>query len=135
MLYMLDTDICVFILRNSSASVSEAARRVPASDLCISVVTLAELLFGAERSDSKRFNQAIVRGFADRIQIHPWDQSAAESYAVIRNQVQRAGLPAAAMDLMIASHAVSKGATIVTNNVRHFHRIQGLKIENWARPA
>jgi tRNA(fMet)-specific endonuclease VapC len=128
---MLDTDTCSSIIRKRPASVLAHFRRLAMEQICISVVTYAELLYGVERSSSKRINRPIVDDFVRHLDVIAWDESAAEQYGRIRADLESKGKPIGAMDMMIAAHAKSIKAVLITNNQRHFARIKRLKIEDW----
>ncbi len=130
-MYMLDTDICSYIIRMRPISVLERFKSLKTSDICISVITQAELFYGVERSSSKKINHSIIESFTSRLIILDWDVSAARSYGHLRASMEEKGKNIGNVDLMIAAHALSIGATIVTNNILHFNMVKGLKIENW----
>ena len=130
-MYMLDTDICSYILRERPIAVLEKFNQISAAELCISVITHAELLYGVERSSSKKINHEVVEAFTSRLIILDWDSSAAKEYGVLRAQLEQKGRIIGNLDMMIASHALSIGASIVTNNTRHFSVVPKLKSENW----
>lgn len=130
-MYMLDTDICSYIIRDRPMNVLERFNRIDTSTLCISVITQAELLYGVERSASKKITRDIVADFLGRLRVLDWSAAAAEKYAVLRATLEKKGTPIGNMDLMIAAHAESIGATVVTNNTRHFSVVPRLKVENW----
>lgn len=132
-MYMLDTDICSYIIRNRPLSVLAKFKQINTSDLGISVITQAELLYGVERSSSQKTNHDIVENFINRLIILDWDSDAAKRYAILRATMEGKGKIIGNMDLMIASHALSIGATIITNNTRHFEMVEGLKMENWVK--
>jgi len=129
--YMLDTDICSYIIREKPIKVFERFETLEMDQLCISVITYAELIYGVEHSSSKKINRSIVDDFANHLNIIEWDKSAAEHYGKIRAFLQAGGNIIGAMDMMIAAHAVSQKMTLVTNNEKHFNRIPKLNIENW----
>ena len=129
--YMLDTDICIFITRKSEPSLLERIESVPLEEQCISVVTLAELLYGVQVSSKKKANQEVVDLFAQHIEVLDWTPDAAKHYAEIRADLKKKGQQLGSNDLLIAAHARSIGAVIVTNNVKDFGRVKGLKLENW----
>jgi tRNA(fMet)-specific endonuclease VapC len=131
-LYMLDTDICSYIIRERPLQVLEHFKHVEMEQLCISVVTYAELIYGVEHSSSKKVNRPIIDDFVRHVNITSWDEKAAEHYGAIRAFLRAEGNMIGAMDLMIAAHARSLGMTLVTNNDRHFKRVPKLKVENWA---
>jgi tRNA(fMet)-specific endonuclease VapC len=128
---MLDTDICIFITRKSEPSLLERIESVPLEQQCISVVTLAELLYGVQVSSKKKANQEAVDLFAQHIEVLEWTPDAAKHYAEIRADLKKKGQQLGSNNLLIAAHARSIGAVIVTNNVKDFGRVKGLKLENW----
>jgi tRNA(fMet)-specific endonuclease VapC len=128
-LFMLDTDSVSFALRGHGDVAAEIARRKP-SDLCISAITLAELRFGAERRRSKKIHAAID-AFIAAVQVMPFDSEAAARFGAAGAALADGGVPIGQMDTLIASHALALGATLVTNNQKHFSKVRGLKIENW----
>ena len=128
--YMLDTNICIFTIKNKPQMVREAFNRHH-GQLCISAVTLMELIYGAEKSAAPERNLAVIEGFAARLEVLPFDNEAAAHTGMIRSELAKAGKPIGPYDQMIAGHARSKGLIAVTNNGREFERIQGLRIEDW----
>lgn len=130
--YMLDTDICSYIIRERPLQVFEHFKQVEMEQLCISVVTYAELIYGVEHSSSKKVNRVVIDDFVQHLTIVPWDKAAAEHYGNIRAYLQTEGKIIGSMDMMIAAHARSQKMTLVTNNDRHFKRVPKLKVENWA---
>jgi tRNA(fMet)-specific endonuclease VapC len=101
-----------------------------AEQLCVSVITAAELRFGAEKVGRPKLTE-LVEEFLERLSILDWSDDVTFHYARIRSALERTGTPIGNMDLLIASHAVSEHSTLVTNNVRHFSHVPGLKIEEW----
>ena len=132
MRYMLDTCICSYILKQRPASVKARFDEVDADVLCISAVTLAELYYGAARHPNGDAIRKEIDDFASRLTVVAWDEPAADHYGVIRASLEKKGSPVGAMDMLIAAHARSIKATLVTNDLRHFTRIPGLKIEDWS---
>jgi tRNA(fMet)-specific endonuclease VapC len=130
--FLLDTDICSYVIRDRPAKVRARMNAVPIGEQAISSVTYAELMYGVERSSKPSTNRAIVSRFVAHLAVLAWDANAAEHYADIRTWLDRSGTPIGAMDLMIAAHARSLGAAVVTNNLRHFERVPRLRVENWA---
>jgi len=112
-------------------SVAERFEEIGEDQLCISVVTFAELQYGVERSSSKKLNQDILDDFIFRLNVLLWDEDAGKHYAKIRNHLERKGTPIGTMDLMIAAHALSEKCVLVTNNLKEFSRVPHLKVENW----
>lgn len=131
--YMLDTNICIFTIKNKPQIVREAFNR-HSGQLCISAITLMELIYGAEKSAAPERNLAIVEGFAARLEVLPFDNDAAAQTGMIRSELAKAGTPIGPYDQMIAGHARSLGLIVVTNNVREFERVSGLRIEDWVHP-
>lgn len=130
--YLLETDTCSYVIRNRPAGIRARMNSVPLDEQAISSVTYAELMYGVARSSKPAANLAIVAAFVTHVAVLAWDANAAEHYADIRAQLEKAGSPIGAMDLMIAAHARSLDAAVVTNDVRHFGKVRGLAVENWA---
>ena len=130
-LFMLDTDTCAFVLRRSSEVLLERIQEVPIERQTISIVTLAELLYGVQESSRKKANRAGVDAFVRHVTVKDWSSDAAEQYAEIRSNLKKKGQMIGSNDLMIAAHARSLDAVVVTNNVKDFGRVKGLKVENW----
>jgi tRNA(fMet)-specific endonuclease VapC len=131
--YMLDTNLCVRMLRDRLPEL-RARFNAEAAALCISTVTLAELLHGAEKSARPIDNRHEVERFAARLEVLPFDAAAAAHSAEIRARLERRGLPIGGYDLLIAGHARSRGLVIVTGNLREFERVDGLRAEDWLEP-
>lgn len=130
--YLLDTNICIYVLKHQPPPVRDAFNR-HSEHLCISSVSLAELLYGAEKSAQPDRNRDTVERFAARLDIVPFDDRAAAHYGRLRADLERKGQPIGPYDLMIAAHARSLGLTLVTNNEREFERVPGLLLENWVQ--
>lgn len=130
--YLLDTNICIYVIKNRPAEVREAFNR-HANHLCLSSVTLAELSYGAEKSAQPAHNLQVVESFVARLEVLPFEDRAAAHFGQIRAVLEREGRVIGAYDLMIAAHARSQGLTLVTNNVGEFQRVPGLMVENWVR--
>src|ERR1700720_3346567 len=133
--YMLDTDICSYIMKRSNAEVLRRLSALPVSDVCISVITKAELLFGVEVSPRRRQDQAALSAFLNYIEVLDFPDQASPHHARIRADLKRLGTTIGANDLFIAAHARSLGLTLVTNNTREFGRVHDLAIENWTLAA
>ena len=130
-IYMLDTDTCAFILRKSSPVLLERIQLVPLQQQSMSVITLAELLYGVQVSSKKKMNREGVDALVRHVNVLDWTNEAAEHYAEIRADLKKKGQIIGSNDLLIAAHARSLGAVIVTNNVKDFRRVKGLQLENW----
>ncbi|WP_152221355.1 tRNA(fMet)-specific endonuclease VapC [Pseudomonas sp. SCB32] len=129
--YLLDTNICIFTIKNKPQAVRDAFNRHH-GQLCISSVTLMELIYGAEKSAAPERNLAVVEGFAARLDVLPYDASAAAHTGQLRTELARAGTPIGPYDQMIAGHARSLGLILVSNDLREFERVPGLRLEDWA---
>jgi len=127
---MLDTNLCIRVLRDRPAGL-RARFNAEADTLCISTVTLAELLYGAEKSAKPIENRHEVERFAARLAVLSFDDAAAAHSAEIRASLERRGLPIGGYDLLIAGHARSRGLVIVTGNLNEFIRVEGLRAEDW----
>ena len=132
MRYLLDTNICIYVIKRRPPQVLARFQRYAVGDIGLSTVTLAELEYGAAKSQFPARNQA---AFTLPLEVLPFDAPAAAAYGPIRATLERQGTPIGAMDLLIAAHARSLGVILVTNNVREFGRVPGLQIENWADDA
>ncbi|MBQ0945948.1 type II toxin-antitoxin system VapC family toxin [Ideonella sp. 4Y16] len=134
-LYMLDTDTCIFLMRGESAVLADKVQSVPLQQQLMSAVTFAELSYGVQASAAakRKQNQQVLDSLALHLAVLDWPQEAAPHYAEIRADLKRRGAQLGAADLMIAAHARALGATVVTNNVKDFGRVKGLRVENWTR--
>jgi len=132
MLHMLDTDTASTFVKGKSAAIEARLAALVPSTVCISVMTRAELQFGLKRLPADHRLHLAVRQFLKIVRILPWDADAADWYAEIRHQLVSTGQPISEMDMMIAAHALSAGAVLVSNNGRHYARIEApLMLENW----
>ncbi|MCY4219997.1 MAG: type II toxin-antitoxin system VapC family toxin [Gammaproteobacteria bacterium] len=129
--YLLDTNICIYVIKNRPAGILESFNRF-ASQLCISSITLAELTHGVERSSKIDHNRKQLNDFASRLAVLEYGQKAAIHYGIIRADLEFSGQIIGVNDLHIAAHARSEGLTLVTNNLKEFRRVKGLLLENWA---
>jgi tRNA(fMet)-specific endonuclease VapC len=122
-LHLLDTDIASFIIKGRSRTIEEKLAAIPPERVGVSAVTRAELMYGLKRLPPAHRLHVGVRQFFKIVRVLAWDADAADYYAEIRHQLTAAGQPIGEMDMMIAAHALSVGAVLVTNNTRHFGRI------------
>lgn len=133
MLHMLDTDTASYLIKGKSPAIEARLAALVPSAVCVSVMTRAELQYGLKRLPPDHRLHLAVRQFLKLVRILPWDTDAADWYAEIRHQLISSGQPIGEMDMMIAAHALSAGAVLVTNNNRHYERIEApLILENWA---
>ncbi|MBL8396468.1 MAG: type II toxin-antitoxin system VapC family toxin [Candidatus Accumulibacter sp.] len=133
MLYMLDTDTASYLIKGKSPTIESRLAALMPSAVCISVMTRAELQYGLQRLPADHRLHLAVRQFLKIVRVLPWDAEAADWYAGIRHQLVGTGQPIGELDMMIAAHSLSAGALLVTNNSRHYERINApLMLENWA---
>jgi tRNA(fMet)-specific endonuclease VapC len=128
--YVLDTDICSYVIRENPQSIQDNFWKHRHDDICISVVTYAELVFGGLHKGSVKL-QHQIKTFVSRLRIIDFNAVAADEYAQIRQFRETHGIVIGNMDMLIAASAKSCGAVLVSNNQKHFSRIPNLKIENW----
>ena len=130
-MYLLDTNICIYIRRERPPKVAERFRMIAPEALAMSSITFAELVYGARKSQSAAENMARLLALRNKIRVLPFDDAAAEAYGSIRADLERRGELIGSNDLLIAGHALSLGAILVSNNLGEFSRVAGLQIENW----
>lgn len=128
---MLDTNICIYIINARPPSVIERFSSIGVGEIGISVITLAELEYGAAKSAQPRRNREALKQFILPLEVAAFDAEATTAYGSARTALEKRGTPIGAMDLLIAAHAVSLGVTLVTNNSREFARVPGIRVENW----
>ena len=133
--YILDTDICSYLMKRSSPALIARLQQVDVDAVCISVVTESELLYGVEISPRRQQDEAALSAFLRYVQVLPFDRAAAQEYATIRDDLKNRGARTGASDLFIAAHAQSLGLTLITNNEQEFGRVGNLKWENWAKSS
>lgn len=128
---MLDTDLCIQVVRDRPPELRQRFNEA-ADQLCISAITLAELWHGAEKPARPAHNRQVVEQFAARLEVLPFAEAAAAQYGQLRAELERAGQPIGAHDMLIGAQARSLGLILVTRNRREFDRIPGLRVESWA---
>jgi len=128
--YMLDTNIVIYVIKRRPVEVLGIFNR-HVGQMCISSITLAELLHGAEKSARIEHNLAVVEDFVSRLSVMKYDTKAASQYGDIRANLERKGTSIGVNDLHIAGHARSQALTLVTNNIAEFERVEGLRLANW----
>ena len=131
MKYLLDTDICVYVINERPRRTLERFVKQEVGEIGVSSVTAAELAFGVTKSGSQR-NRRALEAFLLPLKIADFDLAAAFSYGEVRTFLEGKGQVIGPLDMLIAAHAKSLGATLVTNNLREFKRVPGLAVENWA---
>jgi tRNA(fMet)-specific endonuclease VapC len=129
--YLLDTNICIELIRRRSAKILRRLQKCQIGQVGISSITLAELQYGVYKSRDPQRNKMALVEFCAPLEIPPFDDRAASVYGRIRTAIEEAGKPIGPMDMLIAAHALALGAILVTNNQREFARVPKLHIENW----
>jgi tRNA(fMet)-specific endonuclease VapC len=131
--WLLDTNTCIYIIKQKPLSVLEKFNSIPPGQVALSIITFAELEYGARKSLAIEKNLAALRQFSIPFDILTFDYNAAVEYGIIRAELETQGTPIGPLDTLIAAHAKSTNYTLVTNNEKEFSRVSGLKIENWTR--
>jgi tRNA(fMet)-specific endonuclease VapC len=137
MRWMLDTNTLVYVLnaRPQHQRVLDRFNEHDSQKLCLSSITLAELRFGVAQSQRRDETQKKLDRVIGALTVMPFEDDAAMAYGVLRAALQAEGQPIGPLDTLIAGHALSEGATLVTNNLREFSRVKGLRLENWIEPT
>jgi tRNA(fMet)-specific endonuclease VapC len=131
--YMLDTDTCSYIMKRSNPAVLRRLQAVPVSDVCMSVITKSELLYGVEVSPRRTQDAGALAAFLPYVEVLDFPAAAALHHAEIRADLKKRGALIGANNLFIAAHARGLGLTLVTNNTAEFERVKGLTLENWTQ--
>lgn len=131
MTFMLDTNICIYAVKRKPERVLQRLKDALNQGVCISAITYSELEHGVEKSAYPEKNRASLFQFLSILDILPYDDRAGAEYGKICAYLQKQGTPIGTMDMLIAAHAKAEGLTLVTNNVREFKRVPGLRVENW----
>ena len=133
MKFMLDTNTCIYIIKQKPSEVIERFKRTKISQIGISSITLSELFYGVSKSSKPKQNQVALAQFIAPLVIMPYGDEAAQYYGDIRANLEKQGTPIGSLDMLIAAHALSIACTLVTNNEKEFIRILNLKIDNWVK--
>ena len=128
--YMLDTNICIYVMKNYPLDLRDRFNSL-AEQLCISCITLGELHNGAEKSARRVENLTAIEHFVARLDVLPFEAKAAAHYGQVRAELERARTPCGPHDMQIGGHARSEGLIVVTNDLREFSRMPGMRVENW----
>lgn len=128
--YLLDTNICIYIINRKPAGVFQHFEGLHVGDIAISSITGAELAYGVAKSGSTRNQQALEK-FLAPLDIIPFDAATMRHYGLLRTRLEQQGTPIGPLDMLIAAHALALGCTLVTNNLREFERVPSLQLENW----
>jgi tRNA(fMet)-specific endonuclease VapC len=133
MTYILNTNICIYIINQKPPVILAKFQSIPLGEIGISIITLAELYYGAVKSASPDKNISALNRFVIPLEIFNFDHSAALEYGIIRSNLEKKGTPIGSLDMLIAAHAKSMDFIVVTNNEKEFSRVEGLRIENWIK--
>jgi tRNA(fMet)-specific endonuclease VapC len=129
---MLDTNICIYLIKQKPEKVLRHFKTYSVGDIGISSITLAELMYGVQRSQQVQKNRQALEEFTLPLEIAAFDDAAAEVYGSVRAGFERDGTPVGSMDMLIGAHALNLGVTLVTNNLREFKKIKNLKVVDWS---
>ncbi len=129
--YMLDTDVCSYVMKRSSDVLLKRLQKIPLGNICISVITRSELLYGVEISPRQRQDELALAAFLNYVETMDFPSQASVHYAQIRAHLKKSGTMIGSNDLFIAAHARSLGLTLVTHNTREFARVPKLSMEDW----
>lgn len=131
MIFLLDTDTLIYILKRRPPSVAARFEKLSPAEVAVSSISMAELTYGAEKSGRPARSRRAVERVAEVLPVLPFDADAARAYGRLRRHLEQRGTPIGALDTLIAAHALALRATLVTNNTREFARVPDLKVENW----
>ena len=131
MKYLLDTNVCIAIIKECPEEVKAKLLKIPIGEIGISSIVLAELWYGIRLSRKREHNEAVLNEFLKYVTVLDWPEQAPPEYGMIRAHLKKKGTPIGANDLLIAAHALALDAVLVTDNIREFERIPSLKMENW----
>ena len=132
MKYLLDTNICIYLIKKKPPQVIKRLQKIDISDIAISSITFSELYYGVEKSLQKMRNKLALTEFLAPLEVLPYDDTAAVKYGNVRWDLEREGKVIGPLDMLIAAHALSLNLILVTNNEKEFKRVLGLRVENWA---
>ena len=130
-MWLLDTNTCIYFLNQASAGITQRLKQLSPSQIMLPSITVAELYYGAEKSKSQEKNKERVKQFVSTFEIIPFDEKSCTTYAKVRYELERLGIPIGPMDLLIASISLTYNFILVTNNSQEFKKVKGIKLENW----
>lgn len=133
MKYILDTNICIYIIKKKPEQVIRKLSKIDPSTIALSSITWSELIYGAEKSAHREQNIDALKDFITPFEILPWTINEAKTAGEIRNALEKLGTPIGPFDTQIAAHALTLDLILVTNNEKEFKRVKSLKVENWAK--
>jgi len=128
---LLDTNICIYMIKNKPPEVRKHFEAFAPGDIAISSITVAELQYGVEKSAAREKNALALEAFLLPLEISSFDMDSAIAYGKIRAGLERQGTPIGGMDMLIAAQAIAQGFTLITHNLKEFKRVPGLKCETW----
>ena len=131
--YLIDTDICIYILNNRPIGVIQKFKQFDVGEIAVSTITVSELQYGVAKSKNRKLNKQRVEEFLAPIEILPYDEIAASIYGEIRLQLEKNGEPIGPLDLLIAAQALGGNFVLITNNEKEFKRVNNLEVENWVK--
>ena len=131
--YLLDTNICIYIIKRKPIEIFNRFSQLPLGKIGISTITLAELIYGVAKSSSIEKNTQALQEYLVPLDIIDFDSKAAVIYGRVRSELEKVGQVIGPLDMLIAAHGLSAGLTVVTNNEKEFERVKGLKVENWVK--
>ena len=132
-MYLLDTNICIYIIKKKPADVLKTLKTKSKKDIYVSSITIAELEYGVAKSQFPEKNKIALIEFLSIFNILAFDDTDAAEFGMIKTDLEKVGMIIGPMDLLIAGQAKSKKLTLVTNNIKEFERVEGLKLENWVK--
>ena len=133
MKYMLDTNTCIYIIKQKPVDVIDRFRRLQISQVSVSSITMSELEYGVIKSSKPEQNHLALAQFLAPMEILPYGDAAAQHYGKLRVYLEKQGTPIGSLDMLIAAHALSTGCILITNNVKEFERVPNLRINNWVK--
>jgi len=132
-MYLIDTNICIYIMNNHPPEVVQKCRKIGVGNICISSITVSELQYGVCKSKQIKKNIKRLEEFLGPFEIISYDENASTYYGEIRSLLEKQGNVIGPLDMLIAAHALSENLTLITNNEKEFKRIKSLKVENWVK--
>jgi tRNA(fMet)-specific endonuclease VapC len=133
MSYLLDTNICIYIIKRKPEQVIARLNQIPFNQLYVSAITIAELEYGVRKSSLPDRNRLALNEFLIPFSIVDFDRAATIEYGIVRSELEKNGMPIGPLDMMIAAHAKSLSYVLVTNNEREFGKVNGLQVDNWTK--
>ncbi len=131
MAYLLDTNICIYLINNRYPQLNEKMRSLAPNEAVLSSIVVSELRYGAENSSKKTENHNALDFFLSAFEVLDYDSKAADVYGRVRSALKNSGTPIGAVDTFLAAHSLAADLVLVTNNVKQFEHVQNLKLENW----